>query len=188
MSFFFNFIVNPSEAVYNISRKDIGYDGFLVLLLAAFSVVSGVSLIFNQSAQIISYSLTGGMVLRLIIFSFFIYLIAVFYHYFACLLGGVGSGGKLFKALPYTLITFCFVAPVALILKVIGGGFSIFFLIFILIIFVYRTLYIQVKMISYFYGLSPFSSAVSVLAPWVICGSVAVILPVVFIISLVVSL
>lgn len=188
MSFFFNFIVNPSEAVYNISRKDIGYGGFLILLLAAFSIVSGVSLIFACPPQIVSYSLTGGMVLRLIIFSFLIYLLAVFYHYFACLLGGVGSGGKLFKALPYTLTTFCFVAPVALILKMLGGGLSIFLFIVILIIFVLRTFHHQVKMISYFYGLSSFSSAVSVLAPWVIFGVALIILPFVFIISLIVSL
>jgi hypothetical protein len=182
--YFFDFINSPDEAVYRISRTDTGYAGFLILILAVVSLTAGISLIGNAPSFIISFLLTWGMLVLFL----FIFICASFYHYFAGIFGGEGKGAMLFKALPYSFFPFCFVSPLALILGMIGGNWGAFFLFLLLLLFICLTVYLQIKIISYIYGVSVRNSVAIFVLPWVIVGSLVFLIPVISGMAVLVSL
>lgn len=168
MGFFFNFITCPEETIHNISRKNLGYGGFLILILAIISMIAGRALFFGISSRMLVYSLTWGLVARLTLLTFCIFVAAVLYHYFAGIFGGDGDGVGLFKVLPYSFIPCCFAAPATLIVKAFAGGTEWLFLGLIVILLLFWMAFLQLKMINYFYGLSVSSSLAVFILPWII--------------------
>jgi hypothetical protein len=179
MEIFLNLITRPEETIYNISRRDLGYSGFLILLVASISIVAGHTLFSGATAGIILYSLTWGLLLKLILLGFILFFIAALYHYFAGVFGGRGDGVKLFKALPYSFIPYCFVAPITLILKAFADGTKLFLPTIAFLLLLFWMAFLQLKIINYFYGLSPNNALIVFILPWIIVGGFMIILPVI---------
>lgn len=183
MDFFFNFITCPEEAIHSISRKNLGYSGFLILILASISLIAGHALFSGVTSLKLLYLLTWGLVGRLILLTFCVFSAAVLYHYFAGVFGGEGDGVRLFKVLPYSFIPFCFVAPIMLILKAFAGGTEWLFLGIVVILLLFWMAFLQFKIINYFYGLSAGNSFTVFILPWIILMGFLVVLPVIFSVS-----
>jgi len=175
VNLFYNFIYYPTEALYKLSRKEhVNYRGYWILLLAVISTAAGFSVV---SAGASIYSFTWGVLFRMTVFTFIIFVSTVFYHYFAGVFGGYGEGSRLFKVFPYTYIHFCFIAPLALILKAFAAKYAVIFLSLVLLVFLIKAVFLQVRAISYIYSLSRSSSAAVILFPWLIIGGIMLALP-----------
>lgn len=183
MGIFLNFIASPEETIHKISRKDLGYSSFLILILAYISSTGGFALFCGIPSNVLIYSLTWGLVIKLILSVFGILLITALYHYFAGVFGGNGNPVRLFKALPYSFIPYCFVAPIILILKAFAGGAEwIIWPIFVLLVFWMARL--QLKIINYFYGLTVVNSFVVFILPWIIIAGLTTLVPMILGISI----
>ncbi|MGM0441777.1 MAG: YIP1 family protein [Elusimicrobiota bacterium] len=184
LDIFLNIITSPGETIYRLSRKKLNYSGFIVLAVGILSTVAGVTLLFNFGTQISDYLLTWGVFLRTITFVVLILFIVALYHFFAGVFGGQGSPGKLFKAIPYSMAPFVYVAPMALIIKAFFPGGRFFFLIPVLLVFLVISLYYQYKILNYFYGLSFRNAVAAFILPWFIILGTVTILPLLVIASL----
>jgi hypothetical protein len=178
MEVFYNFIAYPEEAIYNISRKEPGYTGFLFLLLANISLVTGRSLLWGASTASFLFSLTWGLVVSMIVCLFMIFFLSLLYHYFSEIFGGAGQGSRLFKALPFSFCPFIFFTPSALIIRSFAGKTGWFFIFLIFFIMLLWTVFLQFKIINYFYGLSAKNTVMAFTFSWCVVIGFATAVPV----------
>jgi hypothetical protein len=130
-----------------------------------------------MSREFSLFFLTWGLIARIAAALFIMLLISAGYHFFAGIYGGECSPGKLYTGIFYTLSPFCFIAPVALVLKAFAGGAAIIFMAFFIIFLIWRFFYGQYNIINYFYGLKGRRAAAVLLLPWVVTAGVFLILP-----------
>ncbi len=184
MEIFFSLLTSPQKTIYRISRKEINYNSFWILLLSTLSSLVGFAVISNIPAGIAAYIFTWGTLIRFLISLFALFIASVFYNYFAGVFGGIGSGTKLFKLLPYSFLPFCFVAPVALILKPLSPTISLFLFFLTMVLFILWMLFLQINMIKYIYGISQINSVAVIFLPIFISGTALIIIPLIMIISI----
>ncbi|MFH1415309.1 MAG: YIP1 family protein [Elusimicrobiota bacterium] len=165
----FNLLVSPEDAVHNMSWGDPGFGGFIILLLANVSVVSGLAIFPGLPYTVFVYAMTWGLLARLVMLGGIIMLLGCMYHFSAELLDGKGLGKYFIKALPYGFAPFCLAAPIALILKAFAGKITgwLLFLIFSVILLVWAA-QLQVEIISRFYRLTGRDSLTVFVLPWII--------------------
>ncbi|MBN2406550.1 MAG: hypothetical protein JXJ19_02525 [Elusimicrobia bacterium] len=170
MSGLLEFFIFPHKAVYGISRKNTAAGaGLGILVLSAVSLVSGMSLIVTARAGLASYS-SAAMLMICALF-----VLSVIYHYFAGIMGGVGSGGRLFSIMLYSLAPFCFIAPFSLVFKVFLGKSALIAAGILILLVFYYTLSIQHRIVSYYYGLPASSSLIVILMPWLVISVMAAV-------------
>ena len=179
MDFFYDLILFPGKAIYSLSRKEPGYGGFAVLLLACLSSTAARILISGSSAGMAIFSLTWGLTARLLLIVLAFLFASSFYHFFAGAAGGRGSSLKLFSALPYSSLPFVFSCPAVLISRVFITGPGLLVPVFLLLLFLVWAVYIQSQIISYFYGMSKTDALAVFMLPWVIISAVSVVVPVI---------
>ncbi|MFC2061519.1 YIP1 family protein [Elusimicrobiota bacterium] len=186
MNNFLDFIIMPGEAVYRLSRRCPGYtEGLVILVLASFSIIAGPVIFFELPYAISSYLITWGTLFRLLFLISGIFILTVFYHYFAGIFGGAGDGVKLLKGLFYSMIPFCFITPVTLILKMFEGKYTILCFFIALILLLCWSVYIQYRILNYFYGISSEKAISVMIIPWVAGSLVVFTAFVIFLMSLV---
>ena len=61
----YNFLIYPEEEIYSFTRKDLGYNGFFVLLLANISMACGFSVFRGATFTALLFSLTWGLAVKL---------------------------------------------------------------------------------------------------------------------------
>ncbi len=170
----FDIITSPGETFYRMSRRDLSYSGFGIMIGGIISTAAGVSLLLNLGSGLSGYLLTWGVLLRTFLGAFLLLILVSLYHFFAGIFGGEGSPGHLFKAIPYTWAPFVFFAPLILIMKAFFPKSDFFFTIPLVLLLSFFCLYLQYRLINYFYGL-PFKNGVAAfITPWfIIIGGVA---------------
>ncbi len=168
MNNFIDLMISPSEAIYRMSRRDPGYGGIIVLVAASLSCIVAMGLLIGIPHPLSSFMITWGVVIRSLVCILFIFIAASSYHYFAEVMGGRGNPSMTFKGLLYTLFPLCFLVPAALISKAWLGS-AVYFLFFFAALFYMAVL--QLKLISYFYGLTPGKAVVVLLMPWFVLGA-----------------
>jgi hypothetical protein len=177
MNIFYELIAFPEETIHKISRTDLDYSGFIILAVACISGVSGRSLLLGASSKVLINALTWGLAVKVVMYIFLVFLSAAMYHYFAGIFGGSGNPERIFKVLPYSFIPFCFFAPSALILKAFAGPQWWLLTAAVLLMMVLWMVFLQLRMIAYFYGISGNSSMAVIVIPWMIVAGLAVVLP-----------
>lgn len=168
MAILYNLIVAPRENIYLLSRRDLGYGGVWIMLLAVVSASIAPSLILDLPSRLSMYSFTWGILFRLVFFCFCFFILTMIYHYFAGILGGFGDGSKVFKLLLYSSNPFCFITPAVLILKMFAGQLIFFLTCVLLLLFIIWSAFLQYLIINYSYGISKYNALSVILMPWVI--------------------
>ncbi len=168
MKNFLDLVFFPSETIYRMSRRDPGYGGIIVLAAASLSCIVAMGLVIGIPRPVSYFMVTWGVGIRSIVCFIFIFIAAASYHYFAEIIGGRGNPAMTFKGLLYTLAPLCFLVPAALISKAWLGTAAYFFFFFAALFYM---AVLQLKLISYFYGLAPGKAIVVLLTPWLVLGA-----------------
>ena len=91
MDFFYELILYPGRAIYYLSRKEPGYGGFAVLLLACLSSTAARMLMTGSSGPMAVFSLTWGLAARFLVIVTVFLIASAFYHFFAGAAGNWSS-------------------------------------------------------------------------------------------------
>ncbi len=133
---YYNILARPGYAMRRASEERPMALALITLLIIAFTqVVSksiGASYPFKANAGLFIV----GYLSQLLGYLITIFLMAVFFHYFATAFGGGGSGGTLFGVLCLSMLPMIFFPPLALGLQALGAiGKGLMMLIKLLVTF-----------------------------------------------------
>lgn len=177
MELFSLLLLEPGLAACYISEHDTGNSGFLMLLCAVVSFITGSFVLFAGGGIASIGAMIFFIPANFIMILFGLWVLSSFYNYFAELFGGPGRSSYLFRVLPYSSLPFLFTTPAVLIAAALFPAAVRVLYIPILMVFVGWSLYLQVRLIERIYGISSFASFAACLLPWVVMFMFILALP-----------
>ncbi len=174
---FLALLITPRDTARELPAVITDYSGFRMLFGAVVSLMTGVWLFgFLPRWPVLVPHMLFCVLSRFLLASFAVFLFSAMYGYFAEVIGGSGSGNRLFKILPYSSIPFLFTAPAALLTRAFIPGPGVVSMGLFLLFFGLWSFYLQVALVRNIYGIYPYEALAVCLIPWVISLGVMLLL------------